>query len=692
MPIVEAAFSLAAVPKYEEYYFDASDSGPTDPNNDWYNEPDAWDGSDLTDADGGPFRIVHNDGYGEMFAGGTNAPASGTTIQEVRLRFLGTDQIEPQTFQWYDCKTIVYSDAVELGRALNSQVLRDYNTNYWTNYTVLDAPAFGWTWAKIQALTCMAKISHASNQYQQRLAIVQLEVRSDDVLGQRSITTGISDDRHVSLSGYATVLGAGSQVVIASVAFHTGDLIPTGQYFFNADKDLLLDQVGDLLTPEGAYDGDTDTGATTNWGGSGFILGVGTSAPETAPHGTATISEVRVRNWWYEDQITLSAQWYDADANLRGSQSAPTGGSWPGEWVILTPPVSGWDWFYINYLQAGFTANGNGFSGQIAVRSAEVEVSYSDTNPPHATTDFDGIRLVPANPEVDFTLSGTTVLDIVGEAIGNQVKSGDYTISGVAVTSFAVDPHVLVSTAIRGKAIVYFRARPTFVGDVAQTLELTQTLSGTFRKFSTTGYISQALSFTQDLDGTYFPGSKTGSVEQTFSLDQAVTGEYDPGATAGAINQSLLISQLVTGAYTAGADAGNISQAFSILQSLSGTYTAGADTGEIVQELNFTQDLVGAYYPGTKSGNLVQVLNLVQGLTGTYSPGTDAGEINQMLYLSQQAVGKAHRTGDIDQTLRLEQSLRGKSRFARPMDGLRIYEHTDDILIWETPEEFNLLN
>jgi hypothetical protein len=100
-----------AVATTTTYYMDGSDVAANDPNAVWTNETNADDGDTGTDASTTDSHTITD---GNLDIEGTNAPASGGTITNVRART-------------HD------------------------GTNY-SNYQILDIPSGGWTWAKVQAL------------------------------------------------------------------------------------------------------------------------------------------------------------------------------------------------------------------------------------------------------------------------------------------------------------------------------------------------------------------------------------------------------------------------------------------------------------------------------------------------------------------------------------------------------------
>ena len=98
------------------YHFDGSDAGAIDPDNVWTDETNTDDGSISTY---GYTSTVGSSTTNEIIIEGTNAPASGATIDIVRVRCFGKSP----------------SGSPE-----------------WSDYENLSIPSGGWTWAKVQAL------------------------------------------------------------------------------------------------------------------------------------------------------------------------------------------------------------------------------------------------------------------------------------------------------------------------------------------------------------------------------------------------------------------------------------------------------------------------------------------------------------------------------------------------------------
>lgn len=126
---------------YDTYYVDASISGPTDPDTNWENDANAFDGSTSTFAN--TFEAC-TESTGFLFAAGTNAPSSGDNIVEVKARFLPFETGQEYAY----CK--IYTSGLE-------EELTEIKYGYlsgleWSPTETLSTPAGGWTWNKIQQL------------------------------------------------------------------------------------------------------------------------------------------------------------------------------------------------------------------------------------------------------------------------------------------------------------------------------------------------------------------------------------------------------------------------------------------------------------------------------------------------------------------------------------------------------------
>lgn len=127
------------------YYFDASDDAVSDPDNKWINEDKIVD-SDYSDDLYGYTSTAGSTSSNFVFAGGTNAPASGGSVTQVcaRTRSLPAGS-------GTDLETAIYSDS--LAELLGTVVdVGDHGSIATTKWIVLNAPSGGWTWEKVSAL------------------------------------------------------------------------------------------------------------------------------------------------------------------------------------------------------------------------------------------------------------------------------------------------------------------------------------------------------------------------------------------------------------------------------------------------------------------------------------------------------------------------------------------------------------
>lgn len=137
---IDTVNTFDSTPVAETYYFDASDAGPTDASSAWTNDSNAFDGSTSTNAGNGGVS-------GTLSAEGTNAPASGSAITQVRARIYA-DVGFGSVLDAY-----IREDTAGSGNLLGT--ISDANmpaTPGWSSYVTLSAPGGGWTWAKVQSL------------------------------------------------------------------------------------------------------------------------------------------------------------------------------------------------------------------------------------------------------------------------------------------------------------------------------------------------------------------------------------------------------------------------------------------------------------------------------------------------------------------------------------------------------------
>lgn len=157
--------SAVVAPTVATYYFDASDSGPTDPNSVWTNDANAFDGSTSTSA------ITTTLGtaiLNYLSGGGTTAPTSGGTITQVRGRaFISTPDNQPVD--------------ITITTVGGAETLANFNASAnvspaFSGYTTLTVPAAGWTWTTVNNLVTLFFGTSAASQV--NVYRVEIEVTS----------------------------------------------------------------------------------------------------------------------------------------------------------------------------------------------------------------------------------------------------------------------------------------------------------------------------------------------------------------------------------------------------------------------------------------------------------------------------------------------------------------------------------
>lgn len=155
------------------YYFDASDGGPTDTGTLWTND------ANVFDSDGEPpttYASASSSGSetNSLHAEGTNAPATGGNITQVRMRFYAD----------YNVSTIgtitVRAYTNGLAETLGTQTHNSNNTPQYTSYVTLSTPSGGWSWSVLQALEVKIWLSVGTDGTA-LVARVELEVTSEVV-------------------------------------------------------------------------------------------------------------------------------------------------------------------------------------------------------------------------------------------------------------------------------------------------------------------------------------------------------------------------------------------------------------------------------------------------------------------------------------------------------------------------------
>ncbi len=154
-----------APPAINSFYFDASDSGPTDASSAWTNDANAFDGSISTFANqsvtGGypTTKILHGEG--------TNAPGSGETIISVRARVYGTATAASVSNLYAVIKTDGAAETLATATVASGSPA-------WGSYSSLSTPSGGWTWPKIQALE--VDISGNQGAFEPNASVYKVEI------------------------------------------------------------------------------------------------------------------------------------------------------------------------------------------------------------------------------------------------------------------------------------------------------------------------------------------------------------------------------------------------------------------------------------------------------------------------------------------------------------------------------------
>ena len=174
----------------DTFYFDASISGPTDPNNVWSSESNAFNGNTSTDS----FNSTNGSTSSNYLQGvGTTAYIDGGTIVQVRARVHGSSNNAPTVHASIATDS---SHSEILGEATVSGV-----GNQWGSFTTLSAPTGGWTW---EALRELAVRIYSTTEPQNTVTRVELEVTSEIASVRVAEVSGglsTSDSRSAEISG-----------------------------------------------------------------------------------------------------------------------------------------------------------------------------------------------------------------------------------------------------------------------------------------------------------------------------------------------------------------------------------------------------------------------------------------------------------------------------------------------------------
>ncbi len=308
-------------PLTELAYFDASYSGPTDPDAVWTNDADAFDGSTATKAS---CATAGNFSLNELRGGGhTGSAATFDQILTARARFYWDEPVAGALaiLLWDTTFDILYRDIVSSGGG------------DWTPWDKVADPAGGWTADEFDQLELVA-YENAGGTVELYRCEIEWTYRPD-----------------VTFSVYY---------------FDTSDEGPTDTQAVWNDDTAAFDS-----NPEGGSElpGGNNGSSTNN-----ALSGGGTTAPASG----ADIIVVYARSHYSKGGYTnLKGEIYtDGKSELLGTidqfGSASFGNIWT-EWIELTVPSGGWTWAKVQALE--IYTYGIGSSGASAyARHNEIKV------------------------------------------------------------------------------------------------------------------------------------------------------------------------------------------------------------------------------------------------------------------------------------------------------------------------------
>lgn len=172
----------------DTYYFDVSDAGPTDIDGAFTNDANAFDGSTSTSASTSSVGTT-DENY--LRGDGTNAPASGGTISQVRARLYATSSSGTRS------ATIYTSTNESIGTATQTSAVAS-----WGSYTTLSTPTGGWDWSKVQSL--YVKLYGSDVSFPNFFYRAEIEVTSSST-GRSSITSRSSVSSRSAISSRSSV-------------------------------------------------------------------------------------------------------------------------------------------------------------------------------------------------------------------------------------------------------------------------------------------------------------------------------------------------------------------------------------------------------------------------------------------------------------------------------------------------------
>ncbi len=214
------------------YYLDGSDAGVTDPAGAWTDDANAFDGSTATIAS----TSAPTGSLSSRFlkAEGTNAPAAGGAITQVRARVYAVNSGDSSGGAG------IYTDG--LGELLGTP-FHDVAFAGWNSYVTLSAPSGGWTWAKIQALETKIYYDNLDSG-STGVSRVEIEVTSDNIVlgfNSGSLTDGNATTNRLGSGSGSFVAGEISEDGLVDNLQITASNYTELLYSLTIDSDSVVD-------------------------------------------------------------------------------------------------------------------------------------------------------------------------------------------------------------------------------------------------------------------------------------------------------------------------------------------------------------------------------------------------------------------------------------------------------------------
>ena len=214
-----------------DYYFDASVAGPTDNDAVWANDSFVFDGSV---GNLGSTSTTGTIDTNELRATGSTAPASGDTITQVRMHFWGA--------AWESGGNTANVEILDSATPLGVTSIAQW-TPTWSDYVTLDAPAGGWSYAKLDSIeaVCYGTIASADK----RVAKIELEVTSGAtgaIVNRARTVIGITDTIDI-VDNDATVIREEPRDVVGIT-----DVITVVDNDATVTRDRIITGITDVIT------------------------------------------------------------------------------------------------------------------------------------------------------------------------------------------------------------------------------------------------------------------------------------------------------------------------------------------------------------------------------------------------------------------------------------------------------------